>query len=383
MVVFDIGSSSVSGALFLMQKSGIPKIIFSVREIIAPQKKKNVEDFLSKTIKALDSVASQIAVSSFGAPKKIFCVLSSPWYFSQNRTIRLEKNIPFVFSNKLADSLIEKEIKLFEEEYLAKDTTMGDNLRVIELKNIKTTLNGYEARDPCKQKAQELEMMLFISMSGEDILSKIEEVVFKHFHTKEVKFSSFLMASFTIVRDMYIRQEDFLLLDIGGEITDISMVKKNLLHESVSYPIGCNFMIHQMASDLGSSIDEAKSLFSLYQDGHAEEKVKQKIEIIMNNLKTKWLKHFESSLANLSNDISIPATIFITIDKEFADFFAEIIKTEQLNQYTSTESKFKIIFLDIETLHGTAVFENDVIRDPFLIIDTIYINRFLNKNKND
>ena len=84
-------------------------------------------------------------------------------------------------------------------------------------------------------------------------------------------------------------------------------------------------------------------------------------------------------MANLSNDISIPATIFITIDKKFADFFAEIIKNEQFNQYTLTESKFKIIFLNTEALHGTAVFENDVIRDPFLIIDTIYINRFLNK----
>ena len=58
-------------------------------------------------------------------------------------------------------------------------------------------------------------------------------------------------------------------------------------------------------------------------------------------------------------------------------FFAEIIKTEQFNQYTLTESKFQIIFLNTEALHAVALFENTTIRDTFLIIDAVYINRFL------
>jgi len=99
----------------------------------------------------------------------------------------------------------------------------------------------------------------------------------------------------------------------------------------------------------------------------------------MDQLKTEWLKKFQESLANLSNDLSIPATIYIAIDKDLADFFSETIKTEQFNQYTLTESKFEIIFLNTQMLHDTAVFEENVIREPFLIIDSIYINRFLTK----
>ena len=378
IAVFDIGSSSVGGALFLMQKSGVPKIIFSVREKIAFQNKASAKTFLAQTIKTLDNVAEQIATSYFGAPKKIFCVLPSPLYVLQNRVIKMKKNTPFIFTNKLADSLIKKEVKLFEEEYLEKHPESKNRIRVIELKNIKTILNGYEVINPNKQKVKEIEMTLFISMSEESILSKIEEVTIKHFHTKEIKFSSFLLASFTVVRDMYANQKDFLLIDIGGEITDISMVKKNLLRESSSYPIGSNFVVRNLASGLKSSLDEARSFFSLYKDGHAEEKLKQKIEVIMNKLKTKWLQDFQSSLANLSHDISVPANIFLTVDKEFADFFTELIKAEQFSQYTLTRSKFQITFLNTKVLHGVAVFENDIIRDPFLIIDTVYINHFLN-----
>ena len=88
ILVFDIGSSSVGGALFYMQKSGIPKIIFSIREMIALEEEFDFGRFLSLTMKTLGVVANKISMAGLGAPNKIFCVLSSPWYASQNRIIK-------------------------------------------------------------------------------------------------------------------------------------------------------------------------------------------------------------------------------------------------------------------------------------------------------
>jgi hypothetical protein len=97
----------------------------------------------------------------------------------------------------------------------------------------------------------------------------------------------------------------------------------------------------------------------------------------MNQLRTEWLKYFQESLANLSNDISIPSTIYMTTDKDLADFFSQTIKAEQFNQYTLTDSKFEIIFLGSEVFHGIAVFEEQAIHESALIIDSVYVNRFL------
>ena len=379
MLVFNIGSSSVGGAFFWAQKSGIPKIIFSIKEPILIEEKIDIDRLLFLTIQSLEIVVNKIYMAGLGAPARIFCVLSSPWYTSQMRIINLKKNTPFIFTTKLADGLIQKEINLFKEEHLAKYMNIGDSARIIELKNIKTMLNGYETFKPLNQKAKELEMTIFISMSGEQVLKKIENTIGKHFHLKQIEFSSFVMASFTAVRDMYRQQENFLLVDIGGEITDISMIKKNILRESISFPLGCNFLTRGIASNLSCTLNEAKSLISLFKDGHAEESMAKKLTSIMNQLKTEWLKKFQESLANLSNDISIPATIYIAIDKDLADFFSETIKTEQFSQYALTESKFEVIFLNTQILHGIAVFEENIIREPFLIIDSIYINRFLTK----
>ena len=379
MLVFDIRSSSVGGALFLMQKSGIPKIIFSAREPIILRETLDINKFLFSTIKSLEIVADKIYKAGMGKPEAAFCVLSSPWHISQTRVVRLEKNTPFLFTPKLALDLIKKEISLFEEEYLIKYENAKSPVRSIEFKNIKIMLNGYETPNPLDQKAKELEMAVFISISPEQVLKKIEKTIKKFFHFENIKFSSFSLASFAIVRDIYAHNEDFLLVDISGEVTDISMVKKNTLRESISFPLGYNFITRKIASLLHFSLDEAKSFFSLFKDGHASESAVKKISPVMDKLKMEWLGKFQESLANLSNDISIPSTIYIAVDKDVADFFCRIIETEQFNQYSLTESKFKVIFLSAEIFHNMATFDGNVIRDTFLIIDSIYICRFLTK----
>ena len=381
MLVFDVGSSSVGGSLFLTQKSGIPKIVKTVREPISLDENLNIDKFLFSTIKTLDSVAKKIHRSGAGKPEHIFCILSSPWYVSQTRVIKLEKNTPFLFTSKVADSLIQKEIALFEEEYLVKYKDAKSPVRSIEFKNIKTMLNGYETPSPLNQKASDLEMTIFISISPEQVLKKIEETIERYFHFKDIKFSSFAMASFAVVRDIYTNSDDFLLIDIGGEVTDISMVKNNTLRESISFPLGTNFISRRLASLLRVPLDEAESLFALFKNRHAGESVVKRLGPAIDALKIEWLSKFQASLANLSNDISIPSAIYISVDKDEADFFCQIIETEQFNQYTLTESKFKVIFLGAEIFHGMAAFDGNVVRDSALIIDSIYICRFLINSK--
>ena len=286
VLVFDIGSSSVGGALFWKEKSGIPKIVLAFREPIALDKNIDVNQFLSLTIKSLEIVVNKIYMTGMGAPKMIFCVLSSPWHVSQTRIIKLKKNVPFVFTSKLADALLQKELFLFEaeEENFVEYMHAGNSVRSIELKNIQMRLNGYETLKPLDQKIEELEMTVFISISPDQVLKKIEETIMQHFHSSDIKFSSFVMTSFAVVRDLYINQENFLLIDVGGEVTDIFMIKKNILHESISFPFGLNFIIREVASAFNCSISEAKSYIALFQNGHAEKSLTKKIEAVLNKL---------------------------------------------------------------------------------------------------
>jgi hypothetical protein len=376
-LVFDIGSSSVGGALFVMQKDNVPRIIYSMREPITLEKNISFDRFLTLTLKSLEIVANKICMQGLGAPKKIFCVLSSPWYASQTRRIILKKNTPFVFNEKLADSLIEKETKLFEEECREKFLHTKDKVIPIELKNMQIMLNGYVVPGPSNQKTTELEMMIFVSMSEEEVLTKMKETIGKHFYSENIKFSSFAIASFTVARDLFIQQENFLLVDVGGEVTDVSMVKKDILRSSISFSLGRSSLIRGVAGVLDCTLDEAVSYVSLYKEGHISDVALKKVEPVINKLRGEWLTKFQESLVNLSNDISIPATIFLTVDEDLVDFFTETIKSEQFNQYTLTESKFRVVFLGVQALNDVALIKSNTVRDSFLTIESIYINRFL------
>ena len=378
-LIFDIGSSSVGGALCYIENSGLPKIIYSIRESIAFQDEIDFNKFLYSTTKSLDIVANKICMLGLGKPKNTFCFLSSLFYISQTRTIKLEKNTPFIFTSKLADSLIKKEVNLFEEEYSIKDIYSTQKFRPIELKNMKTMLNGYVVDNPLNQKIRELEMNVFISISPEEIIKKIEYTIGRYFNPQEIKFSSFAFASFSTARDLFSHHESFILIDIGGEITDISVVKKDVLSDSISFPMGYNFIIREFSNALNCTLDEAKSLVSLYKDGHMEDEINEKFGPIINKIKVEWRKKFEESLFNISNDISIPSNIFLTADKDFEVLFKEIIKTEEHNQYSLTREKFKIISLNTRELHGLVIFNENVNRDSFITLESIYINRLFGK----
>ncbi|MEK7563988.1 MAG: hypothetical protein AAB510_00250 [Patescibacteria group bacterium] len=378
ILVFDIRSSSVGAAFFYTDKNQKSRIIMSVSEPIPAEDKGDIDRFLFLTMKALEVVVGRIIVKGLGAPDKIFCVLSLPWYISESRVVSLKKDTPFLFTPKVADSLIEQEVALVKEKYLKMYTDIGDSLRSIELKNVKITMNGYEVSNPINKHAKEVEMNLFISLSAEKICKKIEETIATHFSSRQIKFSPFSMAAFSVVRDIF---SDFLVINIGGEITDISMVKGSTLRESISFPIGTNSMTRGVASSMKCTLDEARSFVSIFKDSHASPSLIATLEPIMKKLKAEWLVKFQESLANISNDISVPALLYITIDSDLEELFRELITTEQFNQYTLTESKFQLVFLNIETLRNFIVFERDVPFNSYLVIDAIYINHFLTNPK--
>lgn len=379
VAVFDVSSSSVGGMLLLRDKANTPKILFSVREPVLYEENVSIEKLFSETLRSLSLVADALSKQALGAPSKIFCILSSPWHISETRIIRVQKDTPFVFTEKLSESLLAKEVDLLKEEYSKKYAYVGTAIRPIELKNVRIMLNGYETTRPLHQSTKDLEMTLFISLSAEDVCKQIEQLFVKRLSVAPVQFSSFTLASFAVVRDIHVQNDmDFLLIHISGEVTEISIVKNNVLHESGSFPLGSNSIVRNVFSSASSNIGEAKSLVSLLKDDHAGDTVKKALNPALLEARLNWLHKFEELLASLSHDVSIPSLIYLTTTKDNADFFAEIITNEQFSQYTLTESKFRIVLLDVTILHGMSQFGADAAFDPLFAINSIYINRFLN-----
>lgn len=377
VLLLDIGSASVGGALvsFSSDSTIKPVTVFATRSELVFQEDLNFESFLSLMLSSLTEVITRIHDARVGAPQSIHCFLAAPWYASQSRIITLSKETPFVFTKKLADELIGKEVISFENEYARKYTSLGQKVRTLEKKIVRVMLNGYHTHEPIGLKAKELSMNLYVSISPESILHAIEEAIQKQFHISKINYSSFSFVSFITTRDMFIHENSFLVVDIGGEISEVSVIKNDMLMESISFPYGKNTLLRKISKGMGKSGSEALSLFKMHEDSKLEASIATVVSRILNEAQSEWLKLFGTALSDIAKETTIPDIVFVTADRDAITWFSHVLESEEFHQYTTTERQFRIIPLNSQALSDRIDFKQNVLRDPFLMLETIFMTR--------
>jgi len=375
--IFDIGSASVAGALIEVGGvEGKPKILHSVRKPMVFQEKLSFKRFVASMLKSLSEVSVELETKIPKTPDKVMCFLSSPWYASQTRFIEVKRETPFIVSEKLLEELMEKEIESFKKDELIKYPELKkSNPKIIESHNIRVRLNGYETSNPIGKKANEAKIAFYVSVSTERVINNISENIKRVFNVEDVEFNSFMVPFFSTMRDLFHDKHRFLLLDISGEITDIALVKNNVLFESVSFPLGTNFLIRRLVSGLKTTPLEATTALNLYIKGESTKAVSKKIKIILDSAKKEWLKVFQENLHHISKHSSLSSTIFLVANKNVAPWFIDTILKEEFHQYTLSERSFEVEFLSSEKFKDLSNFAHNKDKDPFLILEAIFANK--------
>ncbi len=382
VAIFDIGSASVSGALVRMPAdskiSSKPTIVYTTTVELELSDDLSFDKFLNVMQESVATVARLLKDIKLGAPKKAFCFMASPWYASQIRVMKLSKNAPFLFTEKLSTELINKEITSFEAVDLKKFGDPG-NLKLLETKNIEIKLNGYQTETPFGKKAREIELTAFFSVSPKIVIERVEHAIEKSFTLPAINFLSFLFSSFVVSRNLFAHDHNFLLLDIGGEVTDVSIIKNTNLVESVSFPPGKNFILRRIATQLGKTPAEIRSLIALFLGGGMEEAAKAALQPIFTQAKKDWLSAFQQALFSISDELSVPEQVFVTVDEDIASWFVEVIQAEEFSQHVLSEKKFNVILIGPAVLHDFCTSGDRVVRNPFIMLESIFIHTLTKK----
>ncbi len=402
VAIYDIGSGSVGGALVSIPKTSKkksfnfltlsaeespedkPLVLYSTRTPITLNQDFDFDHFLFETGRALENVSKKMEQALFtppmagrGAPAKVFCFLSAPWYSCQTRIIKLKRNTPYKFTEKLAEEYIQKEIKNFESIQAKHFENTGEKMRLIESRIMEMKLNGYKTAMPFDKKISEFEIALFVAVGSERILGAIEHQI-QHFFNQEVVFESFIFPSFAVSRDIFPDEKNFISIDIAGEVTDLSVSRDEVLDESITYPLGKNYFIREISRALGLDSFDAHSALTLYLSGHGHKAMNKKLEPILARAGMQWLSYFQNALREISGKKSIPAKIFLTADPDMSAWFGELLKMEEFHKYTLTDNKFNVTIIKPSDLYDFINFRSGLKRDEFLMIEAIFINRIKN-----
>jgi cell division ATPase FtsA len=343
--IIDIGSAQVSGAIV---KLGVDREIESVLaqadEKITYQELPEFEHFWTVTQKALQTLLQELRANTKNIaidkktiePEKIFIFLSSPFFQSQTKVIKASNpNAVKITKNYLADLIKQADSQ----------NNLTENTVILEDKIMQTKLDGYLTTWPLGQKAQEITLNRFLSWADKNLLINIRDVIRAEYAKTPVIFNTFSFAIYDIFKD-FLPDKDFILLDTGNEITDVLIIKDNVLVEHFSFPGGKNFLLRNIAKALKTVPVEAETSLNLYATGQANTQLKTHLAPALNKIKSLWLSNLKEALTKAINTTFLPENIYFIGDEPIDNIFVEFIDQADFNEITLSNHKINAVFVE-------------------------------------
>lgn len=379
VLVLDIGSDSVAGALVVLTQNKKPRVVYATRRMMVFQEDLNFDRFVSSMFETLKLVLQTIErkssrylnlekFKSFTISSAL-CMYASPWYVSNTKVLKLAKDEPFTISQSFIDEIIKKEESKFAKQNTDATQKVGRDSEVIERAVTSVKINGYTVSDIDGKEAKELEFTLSASLAPKNIIKRVEEVVQETFNIENIVHHSFALAAFTSLRDIFHRYNQFVLLDVGGEISDVSLIKDNSLLDTLSFPKGKHFLIRGLMSKLGMSPQEAQSFLKMYADKTLSKAMIAKSSDALAEIQNNWSTTFVDTLRRIQQHLSMPTKLFFIADTEILPLIKQFIQGTEEGSFLDPHP---IEFADLrEHIDITKAPKND----PFIAIGSIFFNK--------
>ncbi len=366
-LVLDIQSGSVGGAFVLKEKGTVPLILHATRKNFRLTEHTSNDRTKEEMLQMVDLVCMDLQREVQMKPKKIYCVLGTPWSHGELRTVKMERSADFRFTEKLAQKLVGAEAEKFKKEW--------ENLKqIIDQRLTKVLLNGYSVDNPHTKSARSLELHVFMSLAPMDVVRRIEERIHKTFKAR-VALTSQMFSDFIVVRDIFELQNDFIIVNVGSTVTEVSIMKHGALVGTAFFPYGEESLVRDIAKGLNKNLFEAKSLLALHVEGALSESASMPIASAASHFTDVWLQFFKGILESLSPTRHLPSHIFFTSVGRAGEMLSEYLKHPHFPEFTTTHEDFSVILGNTRTLHNFCDFTERAERDPSLAIKAIFINQ--------
>src|SRR5690606_30166121 len=125
------------------------------------------------------------------------------------------------------------------------------------------TLNGYSTTSPLGKRASDIQSAIYMSAVREPFRKRIDDIIDRRFNTHTVTVRSFPLAFFKAVNQVFIHGTSYLLFDITGESTELSIIRDGALHTLISVPMGKNTLVRSVMQHYGVNAEIALSFLNL------------------------------------------------------------------------------------------------------------------------
>lgn len=373
-LVVDVGSASIGLGLVRFSKEGIPQIVYTTRIPLVIAEKPTYDTFLPKLLlflkKGLQNFTEELENKQLRtkAIRHVHIFYASPWYRARTKRASFKEKRPI----KINQLFIDKILQTQKNEFLKDNNILSDDSRltIIEEKILDVRLNGYKTNNPIGKNATSVELAFYIGTVPDKIIKNVEDTLRDVIRHKRIYHHTFPLAAYSSILDVFPHDNTFLHIDITGEITDIYLVREDVLEKTVTFPSGRNLLIRIIAEKFNVSSSGALSYLDLYLSGNADTKFADLMQNAVQSVGDEWNIFYNDAVEYLCVNTPIPHKIFTTVDKDVEKFYSNLMK----------EHTDSLAILNEDMLKHAVSVDRRAREDVFIILETLFVEKlhFLN-----
>ena len=338
-VVIDIGSASVGGALIYPKNSSDKTSLVmtdACRFPVKLVKELSLQIFIKSLSESLNKVVNKIQASdNYSQPQAVFVFLPSIFVVSRTRVINHQSpGRDFSVNRKLVKKLVDGSKKEFQDKWPKLFPAVIDD-QTVELDDtvLEVRLNGYKINNPINKQANQLSLTHYYSLTSEAIKKKFNDQMLL-WPDNAIEYHSFGLAYYRVMQYLNPEEQDVILMDVTGELSDLYLVRGGLLLNNSSFPIGKNCILRQLAECLNTTGAEVYSTLTLFKQGKLEKRSYEKIEKALEGVRKEWLAGLVETLEILQGHYLLPEKLMIMGDDIVCQIFTDWLNREPLEKFT-------------------------------------------------
>lgn len=382
-LVIHISDGSVTASLVHFSSKNLPDVLYTKTNFLQVGESLDTNLLFLNTQKALslaieDTLRTGLNKSKKKKIDKVLVTFSSPWFYSLSKKVTFSQSEPFYITEKTLVELAEKEALAFKTKK-KKELPQNalDSFVVIERTIVNTKINGYSVEKIINKKVKSFEADVWISLIPESVEKTFLKIIQKHTHilNESVIAHSFPLVLSSVVRDCFLPPHSYLLVDITSETTHISYVAEGIIINTITIPIGKNYIVRLLSKNTGITVEIAESYLELYIDNRLDEATTMQLDQTITSIEKEWSIYFEEALLSFSDKLALPKVVFMTGEDSVSKIFSTFMQLPKEDRTKNWRKDLKLTYLNGVSLSGFYKSRYPREIQDSVIIETIFYDR--------
>ncbi|MEK7649716.1 MAG: hypothetical protein AAB367_02005, partial [Patescibacteria group bacterium] len=174
---------------------------------------------------------------------------------------------------------------------------------IIEEVLMRSLLNGYRVDQPVGKSAEEIESWIHYAGTSRELYDTFTSVIKSLKPDAKVRFSTFPITTWLLMQEVLAPEHSAIIVDIGGELTEVTFLVDGVITEIVSLPFGVLNILLRISESERIDLDNALSLLRAYTGNTLTPEASAKLRGIIKKEMKSWEEVFERVWQRAARDI--------------------------------------------------------------------------------